>query len=432
MTQSYATSLLSVNQILDRLDRDDLAWLTDAIAVVYGAIAATPEHLLQEFDTFPETLLEGDGSRAQAVVDGVVQIDPDGSDRAILLDAAQLLRALEQAALEQSRYIESDRPEDLEDAWRTSDGCHYVLPRLRPLRPGDNKPFLRRALRYYRVLPTEVGGFAVRLHRTAAVADTATSTRAASLPTRHYGAAFFPGLKAGFQEFGNDGFLVDGLTGFDAEALLREHVTTARAAACVAIAWAELTMPQASIAALQALLAETALDGGAPFRYLVAGSWHREAQGAMRNVGAILDGGGRPLFDVLKWAKFKLGARREEIEAGNEIQLIIDEDNVAVVAICRDFLQDTREPPYQSLDVDIAIVPSMTENLAEVATMQGHAAAADSMRIRFGTRVLVVAQPAKASTDGAGRVHAFPAKPLARAEGEIVAGAWHRCDLDLF
>ena len=110
--------------------------LCDSIARLYEAIAATPEPLLQDFAGFTEAmLLEGLLERAAKVARGTARIAVGADDRAALLDAARLLRALEQRAAELAHFLESDLGEDLEAAWRTSDGRHYVIPRMTPAMP---------------------------------------------------------------------------------------------------------------------------------------------------------------------------------------------------------------------------------------------------------------------------------------------------------
>lgn len=419
----------ALNNRLDALERADPHWLEDAIALLYEALAATPDPLLQDYETFTEAMLaEGLDARALTVSNGKARVEGDNA-AALLLDAARLLRALERSANEFSRHMESDRGADLEDAWRTADGRHYVIPRMTALRAVDGKPFLRRALLHYRVLPAALDGFDVRLHRLPSVASAAARAEAPMKASVNYGAALFPGLAVSLKMEGKGGFLVEGLSGFEAGEMLAAHIGEARAQACVAVIWAELTMPDASLAALQELMAATALDGHPSLRFLVAGSWHRKVGDEMRNVGWILDGQGEELFEVMKWAKFALKDRREAIVAGEEVHILVGEDELTVFAICRDFLQETREVPYKRLNVDVAIVPAMLSDIEDLDTMHGHAATAQSMRVRFGTRVLVVGQPAVPDARAVGRVMDFPAKPLA-SRGRMVKEAWLTCVLD--
>lgn len=419
-----------------RAANDDLALicsagaerLCDAIARLYAAIAETPEPLLQDYAAFSEAqLMDGLANRANAVTRGEAQVML-GDPAATLLDAGRLLRALEHNAVELTHYLESDLGEDLEDAWRTADGCHYVIPRTTSLANIDGKPFLRRALLHFRVLPTTIGGFAVRLHRSGLAADAGLAAAERTAPDRRFGAALFPGLAAELSFPDDASFTVSGLSGFDPSTCLAEHLRQARESECCAVVWGELTMPDASVEEVSRSLAAAALGGRGPLRFLVAGSWHSEIGGAMRNAAQVLDGYGEVLFTVLKWAKFEVGARREAIAPGTEIHVLVGEDELVLIAICRDFLQATTELPYLRLNVDVALVPSMISSIAERATLAGHAATANALRVRYGTRTLVVAQPAVPSEGGVGQVLAFPAKPLEEG-GAIVAGDWQLCSL---
>jgi hypothetical protein len=402
----------------------------DAIALVYEGLAATPERVLQDYERFPEaTLVEGLSERARRIGEGAIVIDVGISERETVLGAARLLRALEESVHEVSHYLETDRGEELEALWRTTDGRHYVIPRVTPLVAIDGKPFLRRALLHYRVLPTSIDTFEVRLHRSTIAADAFVAAEEREGRTRNFGAALFPGLQIAVTSPDIDSFTVTGLSGFDADAQILDHLRQGREAACGAIVWGELTMPEASVAFLSKRLRAEALDGHHAYRYLVAGSWHREVGGHMRNVAQVLDGYGEPLFGVFKWAKFKIGSQQEAIEPGEEIHVLICEDEVMVVAICRDFLQSTTDVPYRKLNADIAIVPSMIARIQDVATLRGHAATADVMRVRFGTRTLAVAQPATPEGRIVGKVLAFPARPIA-SDGESVEGPWRLCPLD--
>jgi hypothetical protein len=419
----------ALNGRLDMLSASDPSELHEAIAVAYATIAETPEPILQDYARFSENALtENIFQRAEEVAKGAMAVSLSGNQEDILLDAGRLLRAIELNAVESSHFIESDRGEDLEDAWRTSDGKYYVIPRMTPLAGIDGKPFLRRALLHYRVLPTQVDGFAVRLYRSSLAADARWLIKGGDTPERSFGAALFPGLCVELAHVAPNGFTVNGLTGCDAISCIDNHLAEARGGECCAVVWGELTMPEANLLHLRAALKSTALDGCGPLRYLVAGSWHSEMQGLMRNACHVLDGYGESIFTTYKWAKFQVKDRWEVIAPGNEIDVLIGEDELAVVAICRDFLQATTDLPYGKLDIDIALVPSMILDIEEEATMAAHKATANQMRVRYGTRTFVVAQPAQAGPGGVGQVLAFPSKPL-EAEVEIVSQAWLRCGL---
>lgn len=421
-------ALRTLNASLAALDLRDADGLADAIALVYSAIASLADRELQDFERFSEAdLADPDRVFASSLLDGkAVLPETDG----LLLAASQLLRALEQATLQFESHQRGLGGPELEDAYRTSDGQHYVVPCVSLLGSCEGRPFLRRALLHTRVLPTEIEGFAVRLHALEAVADVASASALRKGGSRTYGAGLFPGLSVVTERSGDKQFLVTGLSGLKAEDCLTEQLAAARETSCVAVVWAELTMPEASVAFLQKNLAERALDDFSFREFFVAGSWHRAGAGGTQNLCAVLDGFGLPMFEVAKWAKFKLGDQVEAIVPGNEIHILIGEQELSVVAICRDFLQETKEVPYRRLHVDVAIVPSMTPDSEDKKTLEGHAATAHTMRVRYGTRTMVVAQPATPGSGPVGKILAFPAQPLSAMEGEAVEGPWHLCRLD--
>lgn len=405
--------------------------LCEMIALIFGEISATPETLLQDFEAISEAkLMAGAHARASAIPVNGVTVAERSSEIDTIFDAAELLRALEISAVELSHYLETDRDEELEALWRTSDGRFYVIPRVTPLAKIDGKPFLRRALLHYRVLPTQIDNFRVRLHRSTLASNAAVAAADRSGSQRKFGAALFPGLKVEMAQPVEGTFSIVRLGGFDASTCIRDHLRSGRDAGCRSIVWGELTMPQESVAILARELRGAALDGPCAFRYFVAGSWHREVDGALRNASEILDGHGEPLFTVYKWAKFKIGTLQEAIVPGDEVHVLVDEDEVMVVAICRDFLQSTTDVPYRNVNADIAVVPSMIPTIEDEATMKGHAETANVMRVRFGTRTMVVAQPAEPGPDAAvGKVLGFPSKPTTQ-NSEAVEGAWHVCVLE--
>lgn len=424
-------ALRDVNWALAKLDLSERAALLDALALLYEAIGALPDRLLQEYEAFSfADFVDADGSIAEAILGGHAQLPQTDEDAVLLLAAARLLRMLEQTALQFERDGEGPFDADLEEIWSTSDGRHYVIPRSASLPDTKGKPFSRRALLHYRVIPTRIDEFRVRLHRSEALCDASTAKRAREGKRRSYGAGLFPGLRVATAAAGTDAFSVTGLSGFEADTCLAEQLGKAQKAGCAAIVWAELTMPDDHVDMLQRLIENAALDDLSAREFFVAGSWHRERAVGLQNICVILDGYGNPLCEVAKWAKFKLGDQREAIVPGDEIHLLVGEHELVVVAICRDFLQETQETPYRRLDVDVAVVPSMMPSSDDRKTLEGHAAAAQTMRVRFGARTLVVAQPALPGSGPVGRVLAFPAQPLAALEGDAVEGAWHLCLLE--
>lgn len=92
-----------LNDSLGKLSASDPSALRDALALVYAAIAATPEPILQDYARFTEKALNEDiVQRAAAVEKGTIEVALGGDENDILLDAGRLLRAIEQNAVEYS------------------------------------------------------------------------------------------------------------------------------------------------------------------------------------------------------------------------------------------------------------------------------------------------------------------------------------------
>jgi predicted nucleotidyltransferase len=427
MTASRWTSL---NEFLETIDPNDRDQLRDAIAAIHDAIAVTAEPILLTYKELnEETLTFGSQLRAQQIAESKIAVAIQRDEANSVLDAARLLRALEMNFLDGTIWLDTDRDEELEESWMTGDRRNYVIPRFSPITPQDGQPFVRRGLLNCRVIPTRIGGFHVRLHRSRLVRDSRTAGRERRGESQQYGAAFFPSLKPKLSPKHLPGFTIEKLEGFSARAEIDAHLSLGRTEGCAAIVWGELTMPETSVEHLQERLGEFAFEGEHVFRYMVAGSWHRIAKGEMRNVASVLDGDGELLFEVLKWAKFDIAGRTEAIEPGKEIHVLVGEEELTTVAICRDFLEASLDVPYRKLDVDIAVIPSMTNDAGEAQTLLSHAATANDMRVRFGTRTLVVAQFVPASDGNSGALMAFPDKPLVEPSVKI-SGNWMTVPLE--
>jgi hypothetical protein len=406
----------ALNDRLASITPRDLAGLTDAIAAVYEAIAGLSEWHLQEVEAVSETRLAEEASRRAATLHEGLSIGLDPAHW--LLEAVILLRALESASLEYDRGVELD----IDDAYRTSDDHHFVIPRVCDLAPRTGQPFLRRALRRYRVLPTRAASLSVRLYPLSTVHGSHAAEDLRQGKMAKFGAGFFPNLTAKISD-GTGDFIVESVSGFNGPNLIDEHLARAVADACHVVAWPELTMPDNHVAHLRTRLTEAALDAGRRPGVYVAGTWHREP--GPLNVGHVFDANGLPICSLAKWAKVTIGGRREGIERGTEIPVLVGDDQLITLAICKDFLTTHTSLPYDLLNVDVVVVPSMGDT--QGATVAAHRAAADRMRVKYGTRTWVVEQPAAPVSGRVGTVIALPDKPMLEAPIDV-QGEWHACE----
>lgn len=428
--------LRHLNGFLAGIDTQDPRSLADALAAIHEAAAASPVNIIQGYRRFTELELEeGADQRAEAIASGLIALDLALDDHGLLLDAGRWLRSIEEAALEHGGYLVSSWGPDLEDDWRTSDGRFFVIPRITARETATGKSFMRRALLRHRILDANPGGLTLRLHRSSAVSDRAQKAALVGSGSP-YGAGLFPKLSAELSFPNDDEFLVADVGGYVADQCFDEHLQEGDRGGCKAIIWPELTMPTRNLVMLKEKLAARALDSLSSRLFYVAGSWHETENGYTHNICHILDGYGGTLFSIAKWAPFSMrlpgepGLREEAIATGTEVSVLVGEDELTLVAVCRDFLDESVVNPYEVLAVDVAIIPSMMPHIGCPKTIEGHLATARTMQVRFETGTIVVAQPAVLGEDAkapVGQILAYPNVNSAHDKGEYVMGAWHVC-----
>jgi predicted amidohydrolase len=127
---------------------------------------------------------------------------------------------------------------------------------------------------------------------------------------------------------------------------------------------------------------------------LVAGSWHVERGGKWWNSAPILDGYGKVLATYEKLTPFySAGIGYEDVTLGAGIPVIVTDDYVVAIAICKDFCDLSRVADLAQLDVDLFLVPSMGGD----STMSGHQTMAKHLTVQRGSRAFVVQQPENGS-----------------------------------
>jgi hypothetical protein len=261
--------------------------------------------------------------------------------------------------------------------------------------PKRGEPYSRRGLRHHAVLPMEVGGLRVR--PVPLPSGPPPGGRLA------LGAALFrqPELRLRAVEDGprGRGFLAEGFAAQDVAATIERQATAAFAEGCFAAVWPELTMPPEARQALSRHLALEALRHGPdrPLRLVVAGSWHEpREEGGWANLARILGRTGEVLCSYAKFAAFHDEAWGEEaIRRGEELPVVVTGDLVVGFAICKDFCDRAVASPFGDLPLDLVLVPSM----GRAATLAGHLANAEDLRLRTGTIVFVVQQLPETAAD---------------------------------
>lgn len=341
-------------------------------------------------------------------------------------------------------------PEDVRewkvDDWRPLGYACHVVPVRRPYRLGDRRPAQRRGLLHHAIVPVRIGslGVELRVHPDAARGEDGAD------PSRWtYGAATFPDMTVVPSVDEAERFRVVGapIAG-DEAAVLARQVADARAASTDVLVWPELTMPGSRLDLLRERLADAPLFGGR-IPLVVAGSWHvltssRQAEevgeadmegeplgGGMSdgetatntedrldaaafdlppalaqdekasdrpppdggpdvhvNRSEVMLGDGEPLLSYDKRRPFPFDGLMEDITPGRFLPVIVMEDRLVGVAICRDNCDDNALEGYRHLPIDLVVVPSMGAE----STVDAHERHAKAQRSRQGTVTLVVQQ----------------------------------------
>ena len=284
------------------------------------------------------------------------------------------------------------------DDWRPPGYECFVVPVRREHRLADGRPAQRRGLLHHAVIPERIGSLRIdlHLHPDAAIHDAGVDPA-----DWVFGSAVFPGMTVVPVETAGDGFrLVDAPLPGNEAALVSVQVDGAREAGADVAVWPELAMPAGRLDILVARLSATPLAGRIPL--VVAGSWHVErppvddvgvsdaADGGDRHVNRseVMLGHGEPLLSYDKRRRFPYGRLTEDIRTGAVLPVIVMEDRLVGIAICRDNCDDVAKETYRDLPLDLVIVPSMGAG----STVEAHERHAKSQRSRQGTVTVVVQQ----------------------------------------
>ncbi|GGF18091.1 hypothetical protein GCM10011611_24920 [Aliidongia dinghuensis] len=94
------------------------------------------------------------------------------------------------------------------------------------------------------------------------------------------------------------------------------------------------------------------------------------------------------MFAFGKNRRFSFDGLTEDINVYGKVHIIATDRELIALAICKDFCDKARAVPAISLDVDLVLVLSM----GRPNTMTAHRDVADDMKVRFGTRTVIVQQ----------------------------------------
>jgi hypothetical protein len=248
------------------------------------------------------------------------------------------------------------------------------------------------------VIPERIGSLQVDLHLHP---DAATGDVGVDPGAWTFGCATFPGMTVVPVETAGRGFRLSGapLAG-DEAAILAAQVDDARRTGSDVAVWPELTMPAGRLEHLVARLSTAPLAGRIPL--VVAGSWHvirpfGEEAGEPEvatdreeylNRSEVMLGHGEPFLSYDKRRRFPFEGLTEDIRAGRALPIVVMEDRLVGIAICRDNCDDNAKEGYGVLPLDLLIVPSMGLG----STVEAHERHAKGQRSRQGTLTFVVQQ----------------------------------------
>lgn len=266
--------------------------------------------------------------------------------------------------------------------WQPNGYPCFVVPVQRDYRCVDHKERDQRATRYHAIVPSQVGDLTVSLALHAEVT--------ASKPSRawRYGAAVFDEMVIEVQLVGEDGFVLSDAPCPSAAAIISEQIETAIRDSCDVLAWPELTVPEDRLTQIRSRLGHDPLASPARVPIVVAGSWHLPRGSGHINRAPVLQSRGTPLTHCDKRRQFPYLGKREAITPGREVPVIVMEDRLVGVAICRDFCDDCTSDIYAALCLDLLIVPSM----GAASTTEAHERHCKTLQSRQGAVSLIVQQ----------------------------------------
>ena len=282
----------------------------------------------------------------------------------------------------------------------------YVVPRRRPSRaaggPGRNNSLMRRGLVHHRILPAQVGTNPVEI---VIVGDLALPGEAPS-SCRVGGAGFIDfDLCLDLRHVGSTSRFraVEGAGEASVYAVLR-HVALAFQDGCYAVIWPELSMPPKLREGVRNAVAERMFDpcsAGRP-RLWVTGSWHEQDGDRFVNRCRIYDRDGRLRSTYDKMSVFHAaGIGFEDIAVGEKVPVLVTDEAIVCVAICKDFCMLDSAAPSRGLPVDLFLVPSFGGE----STLREHIGAGHQIGVATGGAACVMQQMCgdTVETDGDGR-----------------------------
>lgn len=394
--------LAKVDQVTTELvvDPDDIETWRYALVRVWTLLPLAPVTVQGAYGNLPEADIAAAADAAYAsdgVAPGPLVLTDVATDDARLTRLAGWLRAAERKIADMD---EGQRAGDPNEDWLheiEGEGFYLIpLPRSAwrpPYGPGDPpRPFTRRAILRFRILPAVIGGLAVRF--------TDGRRPGRERPGLSYGASLFAGFDVLSQdEHDEKHFLALEAVGPTRESV-RDDIVAAARHGCSAHVFPELTlMPEMRDVVARTLARAEWTDSGEGATgpdLVVAGSWHERHSDGVWNEAVVFDSVGNELLRFRKLFRFRdEKGRYEKIGLGQTLEVLVTRRGLYGFGVCLDFCQRAT-PVLTDLDVDWMMVPSC----GDWRTMRDHLSAANELQVRFDTRSFVVQQVYPKRKDG--------------------------------
>ncbi|WP_374451863.1 hypothetical protein [Phenylobacterium sp.] len=360
----------------------------EALVRLHGLAEAVPHDIRLMFSRVPnrdfDPLVEAAMERMSR--GRLHMIVPDQEPETLILHLGAMLRAMDQFVAEMS------------DGWGPSadprkwlvDG-YYLIPRLYPRRaPKDEREhaeqrsnFATRVIQCHRILPATVGGYPVRLF--------VSQDRVGRDLPPNFGAGLFADLTLELDPLDGGSFAVRGVQCVDQAGVAMGHLQSAERDQCSILAFPELTIDLQLRDQVRSALqkGEHLQSGDNHLRIVVPGSWHVSSGADVHNVAIVYDGFGEEIAfhrKVFPYDDKKLGV--EAIASGGQLSVLVAEDALIAIGVCRDFCEHGADNPYIGVDADFFLIVSYGED----SSMDGHLLSAKLVRMKYRAHSFVVQQ----------------------------------------
>jgi hypothetical protein len=375
--------------------QQDFPSLPGELLDLYFIAMKMPVGLILRFEGVSDDVLRNKSRLAeQRILQGTLTFDLPTDvtmEREIVLAVAAQLRALDQILYDHQDFGSTY---DVAEKWfvKTASNEAFIIPRSRHHMRGSSKsngrrdigPFRFRALSHHRILPRSIEGYEVTIREV----NTALRKELGHIA---YGAAFFRELELAVGE-NEEEFWVTGVHSHEHLRTAMKHLENAHAEQCSALIYPELTIDPTTREHIRVGISTRPWRRRNPaigwtVSVIIAGSWHESELGSLVNVATVYDGYGKLIVQHRKLFPYTdPDGKTEKIRTGKALTVLVLEDALIAIGICRDFCERGSPNPFAALDADLFLITS----LANESTMRGHLATANDVRIRYRSLSFVV------------------------------------------